>query len=91
MSLYRKLLRLQESVTPIRVGMVGAGKFGSMFLAQTCKIPGIQIVGIADLSVAQARSNLEFIGWLADALTARSAEEAAKTGGIFLTLSLIHI
>ena len=85
MSLYRKLLRLQESATPIRVGMVGAGKFGSMFLAQTRKIPGIQIVGIADLSVARARSNLEFIGWPADALTARSAEEAAKTGGICLT------
>ena len=85
MSLYRKLLRLQESATPIRVGMVGAGKFGSMFLAQTRKIPGIQIVGIADLSVTRARSNLEFIGWPADALTARSAEEAAKTGGICLT------
>ena len=85
MSLYRKLLHLQETGTPIRVGMIGAGKFGSMFLAQVRKLPGVQIVGIADLSIERARSNLEFIGWPADALNARSAEDAAKTGGIFLT------
>lgn len=85
MSLYRKLLQRQRAATPIRVGMVGAGKFGSMFLAQIRKIPGVQIVGIADLSVERARSNLEFIGWPADALKAGSAEDALKTGGIFLT------
>ena len=85
MSLYQKLLQLQGAGRPIRVGMIGAGKFGSMFLAQVRKLPGVQIVGIADLSVARARSNLEFIGWPADALHAGSAEDAAKTGGIFLT------
>ena len=85
MSLYQKLLQLQEAGKPIRVGMIGAGKFGSMFLAQVRKLPGVQIVGIADLSVAGARSNLEFIGWPAAALNAGSAEQAATTGGIFLT------
>ena len=85
MSLYGKLLQLQETNRPIRVGMIGAGKFGSMFLAQVRKLPGVQIVGIADLSVARARSNLEFIGWPADALNAISTEQAAGTGGIFLT------
>ena len=85
MSLYRKLLQLQEDDRPIRVGMIGAGKFGSMFLAQIRKIPGVRIVGIADQSLERARSNLEFIGWPKEALTAASAEEAARTGGIFLT------
>ena len=85
MSLYQKLRQLQDAGRPIRVGMIGAGKFGSMFLAQARKLPGVQIVGIADLSVTRARSNLEFIGWPADALKADSAESAAKTGGIFLT------
>ena len=85
MSLFTKLQQLQEDGTPIRVGMIGAGKFGSMFLAQTRKLPGVQIVGIADLSVETARSNLEFIGWPSDALHAGSAEEANATGGIFLT------
>ena len=37
-----------------------------MFLAQVRKLPGVQVVGIADLSVERARSNLEFIGWLPD-------------------------
>ena len=85
MSLFPKLKQLQENGTPIRVCMIGAGKFGSMFLAQTRKLPGVQIVGIADLSVETARSNLEFIGWPSDALQAGSAEEANATGGIFLT------
>ena len=85
MSLYQRLLQLQESGKPIRVGMIGAGKFGSMFLAQVRKLPGVQIVGIADLSPARARSNLEFIGWPSDALDAGSARDAATTGGIFLT------
>ncbi|MEC7050507.1 MAG: Gfo/Idh/MocA family oxidoreductase, partial [Pseudomonadota bacterium] len=85
MSLHQKLLQLEETGKPIRIGMVGAGKFGSMFLAQVRKLPGVQVVGIADLSVERARSNLEFIGWPAGSLGAGSAEDAARTGGIFLT------
>ncbi len=84
-SLHQKLLQLEETGKPIRIGMVGAGKFGSMFLAQVRKLPGVQVVGIADLSVERARSNLEFIGWPAGSLGAGSAEDAARTGGIFLT------
>ena len=56
-----------------------------MFLAQVRKIPGVQIVAIADLSPERARSNLEFIGWDGEALHANSAEDAARTGGIFIT------
>ena len=58
MSLYAKLQKLQEDGKPVRVGMVGAGKFGSMFLAQVRKIPGVQVIAIADLSPERARSNL---------------------------------
>ena len=85
MSLYAKLQKLQEDGKPVRVGMVGAGKFGSMFLAQVRKIPGVQVIAIADLSPERARSNLEFIGWDSNALHAISAEDAARTGGIFIT------
>ena len=35
---------------PIRVGLIGAGKFGSMYLAQIPRTPGVHLVGIADLS-----------------------------------------
>ena len=57
MSLYTQLQARQSSNNPIRVGVIGAGKFGSMFLSQAAIIPGIHVVGIADLNVEQARSN----------------------------------
>ena len=82
MSLYAKLQKLQEDGKPVRVGMVGAGKFGSMFLAQVRKIPGVQVIAIADLSPERARSNLEFIGWDSNALHAISAEDAQELAGI---------
>ena len=38
---------------PLRVGLIGAGKFGAMYLAQVPKTPGMHLVGIADLSPGQ--------------------------------------
>ena len=61
MNLYSKLLQRQEK--PIRLGLIGAGKFASMYLAQVPKTPGIELVGIADLSPANARENLKRVGW----------------------------
>jgi len=55
MSLYTQLQTRQSSNSPIRLGVIGAGKFGSMFLSQAAIIPGIHVVGIADLNVEQAR------------------------------------
>jgi predicted homoserine dehydrogenase-like protein len=34
---------------PVRVGLIGAGKFGSMFLAQVPTIAGLEVTTIADL------------------------------------------
>jgi predicted homoserine dehydrogenase-like protein len=30
---------------PIRIGLIGAGKFGSMYLAQVPHTPGVHLVG----------------------------------------------
>ena len=62
--------------------MVGAGKFGTMFLAQVRKLAGVQVVGIADLSVERARSNLEFIGW-PSASPARSRPRTRRVQAAF--------
>ena len=51
MSLHRQLLARAEAGRPIRVGMIGAGKFGSMYLAQARRTAGVHIVGLADLIV----------------------------------------
>ena len=39
---------------PVRVGLIGAGKFGSMFLAQVPATPGIEVAAIADLAPDRA-------------------------------------
>ena len=62
MNLFPKLQQRDAAQNPIRIGMIGAGKFGSMFLAQANRLPGIHIVGIADLNPSIARSNLAYVG-----------------------------
>ena len=58
MSLHRQLHQRAAEGRPIRVGLIGAGKFGSMYLAQVPRTPGIHLAAIADLSPANARANL---------------------------------
>lgn len=80
MSLYAQLQARQSSNNPMRVGVIGAGKFGSMFLSQAIRIPGVHVVGIADLNVAQAKSNLANCHWSEAQYSASSLEEAVGKG-----------
>jgi len=48
---------------PVRVGLIGAGKFGSMFLAQVPTIPGLEVACIADLDPERARGACRTVGW----------------------------
>ena len=91
MSLFAGLQRRLEAGNPIRLGMIGAGKFGSMFLAQALKLKAINIVGIADLSPDAARSNLRHVGWPENQLTAPSLEDAAHTQTIHITDDFHHL
>ncbi|KMK66707.1 NAD(P)H-dependent oxidoreductase [Puniceibacterium sp. IMCC21224] len=70
---------------PVRVGLIGAGKFGSMILAQAKHIPGFQIVGIADLDVEKARASLNRTGWTADRYGATSMGDAVQNGTTCIT------
>ncbi len=65
---------------PLRVGLIGAGKFGSMYLAQVPHTPGVHMVGIADLSPANAHRNLERVHWRPERAQARSLDEALGQG-----------
>jgi predicted homoserine dehydrogenase-like protein len=76
MNLYAKLLERKDK--PLRIGVIGAGKFAAMYLAQVPKTPGIHLVGIADLSPDNARENLRRVGWPAAAFSAASLDEALK-------------
>ncbi len=81
MNLFAKLKQRAEAGAPVRVGLIGAGKFGSMFLSQVLRIDGIHLVGIADLAPDVAKSNMAFVGWPEERYRAQSLDEAARTGG----------
>ena len=81
MSLHAKLQQRAADNKPVRIGLIGAGKFGSMYLAMVPRTPGVQLVAIADLSPDGARRNLARVGWEAERAQAASIDEAVKTGG----------
>jgi len=85
MSLHVQLCKRQAEGRPIRVGLIGAGKFGSMYLAQVPRTPGIHVVGIADLSVDGARKNLARVGWPVSQTRARSFDEALRDGSTYIS------
>jgi predicted homoserine dehydrogenase-like protein len=80
MSLFVKLQQRQAEGRPIRIGLIGAGKFGSMYLAQIPRTPGVHLVGIADLSPDGARANLARVGWDLQRTQAASLDAAIKDG-----------
>ncbi|MBC7468477.1 MAG: Gfo/Idh/MocA family oxidoreductase [Ramlibacter sp.] len=84
MSLHSKLLQRAADGKPVRIGLIGAGKFGSMYLAQIPRTPGVHLVGIADLSPDTARANLARVGWKTEATRATSLQDAIRTGATFI-------
>jgi predicted homoserine dehydrogenase-like protein len=80
MGLHAQLLRRAAEHKPIRVGLIGAGKFGSMYLAQIPRTPGVHLVAIADLAPDAARRNLARVGWSDERTRAASIAQAAETG-----------
>ena len=80
MSLYAKLQQRAAENKPVRIGLIGAGKFGSMYLAQVPRTPGVHLVAIADLSPSLARANLARVGWDEARTRAASIDEAVKLG-----------
>ena len=80
MNLYAKLRERESQNKLLRVALIGAGKFGAMYLAQVPKTPGIHLAGIADLSPVSARANLERVGWPAERYSAPSLDAALRAG-----------
>ena len=55
MNLHSLLLEREAAGRPVTVGLIGAGKFGTMFLSQARLTRGLHVVGVADLNVERAR------------------------------------
>jgi predicted homoserine dehydrogenase-like protein len=89
MNLYRLLKLRADEGRPVRVGVIGAGKFSSMFLSQARFTPGMHVVGIAELDPHKARQACLKTGWSAEALvfgdTTAAIEDGAATGKTVIT------
>ena len=48
---------------PVRVALIGAGKFGSMFLSQVPHTPGLEVPLIIDIDRERAREACRTVGW----------------------------
>src|SRR6266851_4996616 len=85
MNLHRLLQQRATAGKPVRVGLIGAGKFGSMFLNQVPTMAGVEIAVIADLDPDRARHACRTVGWDADriartAFVASGSEACADPG-----------
>lgn len=63
MNLSSLLAAQTASGKSVRCGLIGAGKFGSMFLSQVPNIKGLEVVAIADLDPANAKAACMRVGW----------------------------
>ena len=83
MNLHHLLRARAEAGRPVQVGLIGAGKFGSMFLSQVPTTPGLEVSVIADLDSERARAACRQVGWDAarigrTAFVASGAEACAR-------------
>ncbi len=85
MNLSHLLTSRAENDRPLRVGLIGAGKFGSMFLSQVRLTAGMHLLAVADLDVARARAALSETGWGDDQIAATSSAKALSTGATWVT------
>jgi predicted homoserine dehydrogenase-like protein len=79
MNLSHLLQARQAAGKPVRVALIGAGKFGSMFLSQVPHTPGLEVPLIVDIDRDRAREACRTVGW-DDARTAATifTDDAAR-------------
>jgi predicted homoserine dehydrogenase-like protein len=85
MNLHRMLAQRAAAGEPIRVGLIGGGKFGTMFLAQARLTPGLHVLGVADLQPARARGFMRDAGWPEEQIDAPDLDAARATGRTHVT------
>jgi predicted homoserine dehydrogenase-like protein len=79
MNLHRLLNARRAAGKPVRAALIGAGKFGSMFLSQVPHVPGLEVPVIVDLDPQRAKDACRTVGWDAERIAATTfTTEAAK-------------
>ena len=85
MNLHSLLLEREVAGRPVTVGLIGVGKFGTMFLSQARLTKGLHVVAVADLNVERARSQLATAGWPNEQFAAASLDNAMKARATYVT------
>ncbi len=85
MNFHHLLKQRAADKRPIRVGVIGAGKFASMFLAQARSTPGLHVMAVCDLDLNRARSTLRTTGYSEEQFAASSFEQTLRDDSIYLT------
>ena len=89
MNFYALLQEREQKNRPIRVGVIGAGKFATMFLSQARLTPGMKLIGIADLFPEKAKAACLRTGWPESVLSFQSTTDqinhAADAGKVAIT------
>ena len=84
-SLLQELAARAEAGNPLRVGVIGAGKFATMFFSQARLLNGLHLAGVVDLARDKAIQALRRAGWPAEQLDASDLREATKKGSTWLS------
>ena len=85
MSLSEQLKRRENDNNPIRVLVIGAGKFGCMFLAQAMRTDGMHVAAIVDIDIGRCRESLQRIGWASDRYGAKDLQQGIENRSTFVT------
>jgi predicted homoserine dehydrogenase-like protein len=78
MNLQSLLAARVQAGKPVRVGLIGAGKFGSMFLAQVPSIAGLEVALICDRDLDRAKAACRTVGWDAGCLARTRFSERGR-------------
>ena len=66
MFLEKKINELIDNKKTVNVTLIGAGKFGSMFLSQAPHTKGLNVFTICDLNIDKAKKACREVGWSED-------------------------
>jgi predicted homoserine dehydrogenase-like protein len=84
--IYQELAARAAASKPVRVGLIGAGKFGSMFLSQVPTTHGLVVAQIADLDPGKAKATCRGVGWDSELIQQTTftddAVQMMQSGGI---------
>lgn len=78
MNLARLAAERAEAGNPVTAALIGAGKFGSMFLSQVPTIAGLRVSAIADLDPERARAACRAVGWSEERIAATAFVEDGR-------------